>query len=92
MAALVDHGSFREYGRHAVAAQLGRQDLETLLQRTPADGLVAGLADVNGGDVVGSGEAKAVVLAYDALTLAGTQGYFNHIKLDRMLELAEARG
>ena len=91
MAALVDHGSFREYGRHAVAAQLGRQDLETLLQRTPADGLVAGLADVNSG-LVGSGEAKAVVLAYDALTLAGTQGYFNHIKLDRMLELAEARG
>ena len=42
--------------------------------------------------MVSSGEAKAVVLAYDALTLAGTQGYFNHIKLDRMLELAEARG
>lgn len=30
----------------------GRSDLETLLQRTPADGLVAGLGDVNG-DAVG---------------------------------------
>ena len=65
-------------------------DLETLLQRTPADGMVAGLGDVNG-DVVGREASKAVVVAYDALTLAGTQGYFNHLKLDRMLELAEVQ-
>ena len=52
--------------------------------------MVAGLGDVNG-DAVGREASKAVVVAYDALTLAGTQGYFNHLKLDRMLELAEVQ-
>ena len=52
--------------------------------------MVAGLGDVNG-DAVGKEASKAVVVAYDALTLAGTQGYFNHLKLDRMLELAEVQ-
>ena len=48
------------------------------------------MGDVNG-DAVGKEASKAVVVAYDALTLAGTQGYFNHLKLDRMLELAEVQ-
>ena len=34
---------------------------------------------------------KAVVVSYDATVLAGTQGVFNHMKLDRMLALAEAQ-
>ena len=61
-----------------------------MLRRTPADGLVGGLGDVNGA-AVGREAAKTIVAAYDALTLAGTQGFFNHLKLDRLLELAEAR-
>src|SRR4051812_48136051 len=42
----VDPGSFVEYGRFAIAAQRGRRDLDELIARTPADGLVAGTARV----------------------------------------------
>jgi acetyl-CoA carboxylase carboxyltransferase component len=57
--------------------------MEELIDKTPADGLVAGVGDVNG--------RPAVVLAYDYTVLAGTQGAMNHYKKDRMLELAERR-
>jgi acetyl-CoA carboxylase carboxyltransferase component len=87
VAALVDDGSFVEYGGLAVAAQRGRRSLEELLAATPADGLVAGTATINAA-VVGTERARCVVLAYDATVLAGTQGAVNHRKKDRMLELA----
>src|ERR687894_261298 len=45
---LVDPGSFVEYGRFAVAAQRARRDLDDLIARTPADGLVGGTGRVNG--------------------------------------------
>src|SRR4051794_33572163 len=45
---LVDSGSFVEYGRFAVAAQRMRRELQDLIERTPADGLIAGTARVNG--------------------------------------------
>src|SRR3954468_8086496 len=45
---LVDAGSFVEYGRFAIAAQRFRRDLADLIARTPADGLVAGTARLNG--------------------------------------------
>ena len=45
---LVDPGSFVEYGRFAIAAQRFRRDLDDLIARTPADGLVAGTARING--------------------------------------------
>jgi hypothetical protein len=48
IADLVDPGSFVEYGRFAIAAQRGRRELEDLIARTPADGLVGGTARVNG--------------------------------------------
>ena len=48
LADLVDPGSFVEYGRYAIAAQRGRRELEDLIDRTPADGLIAGTARVNG--------------------------------------------
>ncbi|MGV0601423.1 biotin carboxylase, partial [Mycolicibacterium pulveris] len=41
---LVDAGSFVEYGRFAIAAQRHRRDLDDLIARTPADGLIAGTA------------------------------------------------
>src|SRR5215468_11407650 len=56
LADLVDPGSFVEYGRFAIAAQRGRRELEDLIDRTPADGLVAGTARVNG-DLFGEGAA-----------------------------------
>src|SRR4051794_41687434 len=78
---LVDPGSFVEYGRFAIAAQRGRRDLDDLIDRTPADGLVAGTARVDG--------APCAVLAYDYTVLAGTQGALGHKKKDRLFELVE---
>src|SRR4051794_20115868 len=48
VADLVDPGSFVEYGRYAIAAQRGRREVQDLIERTPADGLLAGTARVNG--------------------------------------------
>jgi acetyl-CoA carboxylase carboxyltransferase component len=84
---LVDPGSFVEYGRFAVAAQRGRRDVQELIERTPADGLVAGTARVNG-DLFAQGAACAV-LSYDYTVLAGTQGALGHRKKDRLFELIE---
>ena len=72
IAVLVDPGSFVEYGRFAIAAQRGRRELDELIARTPADGLIAGTARING-DLFGERGACAV-LAYDYTVLAGTQG------------------
>jgi acetyl-CoA carboxylase carboxyltransferase component len=87
VADLIDTGSFVEYGRFAIAAQRGRRDLDDLIARTPADGLVAGTARVNG-DLFGERGACAV-LSYDYTVLAGTQGALGHRKKDRLFELIE---
>ena len=87
IAALVDDGSFVEYGRFAIAAQRGRRELEDLIARTPADGLVGGTARING-DLFGEHSACAV-LSYDYTVLAGTQGALGHRKKDRLFELIE---
>jgi len=84
---LVDEGSFVEYGRLAIAAQRARRDLDELLARTPADGLVAGTASVNRG-LFGE-RAACAVLAYDYTVLAGSQGAIGHRKKDRLFELIE---
>ncbi|MET0305550.1 MAG: carboxyl transferase domain-containing protein [Solirubrobacterales bacterium] len=84
---LVDVGSFVEYGRFAIAAQRGRRELDELIERTPADGLVGGTARING-DLFGERGACAV-LSYDYTVLAGTQGALGHRKKDRLFELIE---
>ncbi|WP_119731073.1 carboxyl transferase domain-containing protein [Thermomonospora amylolytica] len=83
IADLCDPGTFTEYGPLVIAAQRARRPLRELIERTPADGLVAGVGDVGG--------RPAMVLSYDYMVLAGTQGAMNHIKKDRMFELAERR-
>jgi acetyl-CoA carboxylase carboxyltransferase component len=88
IAALVDEGSFVEYGPLVIAAQRRRRDLDDLIARTPADGLVGGVAHVNGA-AVGAERSRTVVASYDYTVLAGTQGYQNHRKKDRLFELAE---
>jgi acetyl-CoA carboxylase carboxyltransferase component len=87
VADLVDPGSYVEYGRFAIAAQRGRRELDELIARTPADGLVAGTARVNG-ELFGERGACAV-LSYDYTVLAGTQGALGHRKKDRLFELIE---
>ncbi|HVV09455.1 MAG TPA: carboxyl transferase domain-containing protein [Amycolatopsis sp.] len=72
---------FVEYGALAIAAQRGRRSIHDLMERTPADGLVAGVGIVNG--------SKVIAMSYDYLVLAGTQGMRGHAKKDRMFELAE---
>ena len=87
VADLVDPGSFVEYGRLAIAAQRGRRELNELIERTPADGLIAGTARING-ELFGDRSACAV-LSYDYTVLAGTQGMLGHRKKDRLFELIE---
>src|SRR4051794_16257669 len=88
LADLVDPGSVVEYGRYAIAAQRGRRELEDLIARTPADGLIGGTARVNG-DLFEAERATCAVLSYDYTVLAGTQGALGHRKKDRLFELIE---
>src|SRR5262249_5955557 len=85
---LCDADSFVEYGPLVIAAQRQRRTLDDLIARTPADGLVAGIGRVNG-DLFGDERAQCAVLSYDYTVLAGTQGFLNHRKKDRMFELVE---
>ena len=87
IADLCDADSFLEYGALAVAAQRSRRSEEDLIKNTPADGMVTGIACING-SLFGAEHSRAVVMAYDATVLAGTQGMRNHQKTDRMLGIA----
>jgi len=81
VADLVDPGSFVEYGPLVIAAQRRRRSLDDLVARTPADGLVAGVGTVDG--------RPTAVLSYDYTVLAGTQGFQNHRKKDRLFDVIE---
>jgi acetyl/propionyl-CoA carboxylase alpha subunit/acetyl-CoA carboxylase carboxyltransferase component len=85
---LLDPGSFIEYGSLVVAARRKRHSLEKLIEQTPADGMVMGIGRVNGARF-GDDAARCAVMAYDYTVLAGTQGAYNHRKMDRLIEIAE---
>ncbi len=85
---LVDAGSFIEYGPLVVAAQRRRRSIADLIEKTPADGMVAGIGGVNGA-LFDETRARCAVLSYDYTVLAGTQGAQNHRKKDRLFEIAE---
>lgn len=87
IADLCDDGSFSEYGALAVAAQRARRSDDDLVRNTPADGMVTGLGRING-TMFPPERSQAAVLAYDATVLAGTQGFRNHQKTDRLLGIA----
>lgn len=87
LAQLLDEGSFLEYGALALAAQRRRRPLDELVNRSPADGLVAGTGTVNAG-AFGADSSRCLALAYDYTVFAGTQGVMNHKKTDRLLRLA----
>ena len=70
-----------------VAAQRSRRTREWLRERTPADGLIAGIGTVNG-DLFDDERARILAIHYDYTVFAGTQGNRNHYKQDRMYELA----
>ncbi len=83
LAELVDEGTFVEYGPLLFAAQERRRPREELIVRTPADGLVGGVGEVEG--------RPCVAMSYDYMVLAGTQGVRGHQKKDRLFEIAERR-
>ncbi|MEM9561998.1 MAG: carboxyl transferase domain-containing protein [Actinomycetota bacterium] len=87
LAALVDPGSFQEYGPLAIAAQRARRTEQWLREKTPADGLIGGLATVNA-DLFGPEAARCMAITYDYTVLAGTQGGRNHFKKDRLFDVA----
>lgn len=87
IADLVDDGSFREFGPLVLAAQRARHSEQYLRERTPADGWIAGLAQING-DLFPPEKARCIAGSYDYTVLAGTQGQRNHYKQDRMFGLA----
>ena len=84
---LCDEGSFVEYGALAHAAQRSRRELDDLIRNTPADGMVTGIGSIDG-ERFGGERSRAIVMAYDATVLAGTQGFRNHQKTDRLLAIA----
>jgi acetyl-CoA carboxylase carboxyltransferase component len=83
---LCDPGSFTEYGALTLAAQRKRRTVEDLIENTPADGMVVGVGTING--ALFGEDARCVVLAYDYTVLAGTQGFQNHRKTDRLIDIA----
>ncbi len=87
IADLCDPDTFVEYGPLVIAAQRQRRSLDDLIKNTPADGMIAGVGSING-ELFDDERAQCVVLAYDYTVLAGTQGFKNHYKKDRMFELA----
>jgi acetyl-CoA carboxylase carboxyltransferase component len=88
VADLVDEGTWVEYGALVIAAQRQRRTHEDLIMRTPADGMLAGIGRING-ELFDDDATRAVVTSYDYTVLAGTQGTMNHLKKDRMFEIAE---
>src|SRR6185503_13031226 len=73
IADLIDPGTFVEYGPLVVAARRRRNTLDELIATTPADGMIMGLAQVNGA-LFPEEQARCAVLSYDYTVLAGTQG------------------
>ncbi len=84
---LVDDGTFVEYGPVALAAQRRRRTREDLIKRSPADGLITGVASVNG-DLFAEPTNRCAVMIYDYTVFAGTQGIRNHAKTDRIIDVA----
>ena len=83
---LCDEGTFVEYGQLALTPGSGLARDE-VIRKFPTDGMITGIGSINGADFPGEA-SRCVVLAYDYTVLAGTQGVLNHVKTDRMLEVA----
>ena len=88
IAHLCDEGTFVEYGSVVVAGQRRRRSMDDLIKNTTGDGMVAGLGQING-ELFAEAQSRALVMSYDYMVLAGTQGMKNHDKKDRLFEVAE---
>lgn len=84
---LCPSNSFMEYGQLAVAAQRLRRDYDELKSATAADGIITGVGHINQ-HLVAKNHSLSAIIVNDYSVLAGTQGYFHHLKLDRILAVA----
>ena len=80
-----------EYGQLAVAAQRTRRDGDALFAETAADAVITAIGPVNA-DLFASADSQTALIINDYTVLAGTQGYFHHRKIDRLLGLAAEGG
>jgi acetyl/propionyl-CoA carboxylase alpha subunit/acetyl-CoA carboxylase carboxyltransferase component len=85
---LCDEGTFLEYGAFVLAAQRRRRSVDELREMSPADGLITGIGAVNG-HLFDDDAARCVLMSYDYTVFAGTQGFMNHKKMDRMFRIAQ---
>ncbi len=88
IADVCDAGTFVEYGSLVLAGRRRTTPMEQLIEESPADGLIMGLAQVNG-DRFPEEMSRAIVVSYDYTVMAGTQGHMGHHKQDRIFEVAE---
>ena len=85
---LTDGHTVREYGQLAVAAQRSRRQGDALYADTAADAVITAVAPVNA-QLFPAGDSQTALIINDYTVLAGTQGYFHHRKIDRLLGLAQ---
>ncbi|ORY41084.1 carbamoyl-phosphate synthase L chain ATP-binding protein [Rhizoclosmatium globosum] len=85
IALLCGNNTFFEYNALAIAAQRTRRSIKDLIANTPADGFITGISQLNVSNI------PFAAFAYDVTVLAGTQGFWNHKKLDRLLDVAIQR-
>ena len=92
LAKLCNGHVFNEYGQLAVAAQRQRRDYAELQTDTAADGVITGIVSINSDTIDLHVQPlishQTALIINDYSVLAGTQGYFHHLKLDRMLAVA----
>lgn len=93
LAQICDVQQFMEYGQFAVAAQRQRRDYQQLKTATAADGIITGVGEINRpqGASASTQAYKTAIVINDYSVLAGTQGFFHHQKLDRILAVAQAQ-
>lgn len=84
---LVDGSPVNEFGQYAVAAQRSRKEFAELQRQTAADGVITAIGPVNGSQFQTTA-AQTALIVNDYTVLAGTQGYFHHRKIDRLLGVA----
>ena len=88
LADLTDGGAVSEYGQLAVAAQRTRREGDALYAETAADAVITAVGAVNA-ELFPVEQSQTALIINDYTVLAGTQGYFHHRKIDRLLEISE---
>ena len=84
---LVDKNTFVEFGQLVVAAQKNRINPSEIVEKTAADGVITGFGRINS-HLFNKEGCKVAIIINDFTVLAGTQGFFHHKKIDRIIKKA----